>query len=91
MDSAKLEEMMEFIKEQGLDIDSVVVVRSGYIVLDEYPNREYGREYVHPLYSVKKSVFSALIGIAIQEGFSESVDQKVEDFFPERTIVNLDS
>lgn len=91
MDSAKLVEMMEFIDEQDLDIDSVVVVRNGHIVLEEYPNQAYGRDDVHPLYSAKKSVFSALIGIAIQEGFIESVDQKVEDFFPERTIANLDS
>jgi CubicO group peptidase (beta-lactamase class C family) len=32
-----------------------------------------------------------LIGIAIDEGYIESVDQPVLDFFPERTGANLDA
>jgi len=91
MDSTKLDEMMEYIDELDLPIDSVIVVRHGYIVLEEYANPKYGPDTLHLLYSVTKSVTSALIGIAIEEGFIESVDQKVVDFFPERSIKNLDS
>ncbi|HUU19107.1 MAG TPA: hypothetical protein VMW72_18290 [Sedimentisphaerales bacterium] len=39
MDSAKLDEMMEFIDEMDLAIDSVVIVRNGYIVLSRNVKR----------------------------------------------------
>lgn len=91
MDSAKLDEMVALIDELKLPIDSVIVARHGHIVLEEYPDPNYRPNSPHILYSVTKSVTSILIGIAIQEGFIESVDQKVVDLFPERTIKNLDS
>ena len=91
MDSTKLDEMMEYIDEQGFAIDSVIVVRKGYIVLEEYPNPIYYQDRLHRTYSVTKSFTSALIGIAIHEGFIDSVEQKVVDFFPDREIANLDA
>ena len=36
-------------------------------------------------FSMAKSVVSMLIGVAIQEGYIESVDQKITDFIPEYT------
>ncbi len=91
MDSAKLDKMMEFIDEADLTIFSVVVVRHGYIVLEEYPDPFFDRDWKWKLHSVTKSFTSALIGIAIEKGFIDSVEQKVIDFFPDRTIANLDS
>jgi len=91
MDSAKLDEMMESIDEMNLAIDSVVVVRNGYIVLEEYPDPNYGPDTLHQLYSATKSFTSALIGIAIQEGFIDNEEQRVLDLFPDRKIANLDS
>lgn len=38
------------------------------------------------MFSVTKSIFSVLIGIAIDKGYIESVDQKVLDFFPDYTV-----
>jgi CubicO group peptidase (beta-lactamase class C family) len=54
--------------------------------------------YVHPsspdsrhiIHSCTKSIISALVGIAIDEGYIESVEQPILDFFPERTAANLD-
>ncbi len=44
------------------------------------------------MYSATKSVTSALIGIAIEQGKIKGVDQKVLGFFPEyTTIANLDT
>jgi CubicO group peptidase (beta-lactamase class C family) len=83
--------MMDYIDKQSLPVDAVVVVRHGCIVFEAYPNQTYGPEDRHILYSVTKSITSALIGIAIEEGFIESVDQKVVDFFPDKTIANLDA
>jgi CubicO group peptidase (beta-lactamase class C family) len=45
----------------------------------------------HVLHSCTKSVTSALVGIAMDQGHIQSVDQPVLSFFPERTVGNLDA
>jgi len=90
MDPALLEQMMAFVDEQALAYDAVLVVRHGYIVLEEYRNG-YDRDRQHHLQSATKSVSSMLIGIALHEGLLEGVDQKVVDLFPNHTIANLDA
>jgi parallel beta-helix repeat protein len=92
MSSAKLNDMMQYVRQRSIGIDSVVVVRNGYVVFEEYPRpRLYGPLSLHPLYSVTKSFSSALIGIAIKQGFIDGVLHKVLDFFPNRTFANVDS
>ena len=90
MDSEKLEQMMVYLDGNNLDIHSVVIVRNGYIVWEEYPGFLYDRGMIHIVNSVTKSFVSALIGIAIKEGYIEGKDQKMVDLFPDRTIQNLD-
>ncbi|MFX0091559.1 MAG: serine hydrolase domain-containing protein [Candidatus Hodarchaeota archaeon] len=92
MNSTKLNEVIDYIKTGEYDIDSVVVIRNGYIVLEEYFNQSNSdQDSLHFLASVTKSFTSTLIGVAIQEGFIESVSQKVVHFFPDREIANLDA
>jgi CubicO group peptidase (beta-lactamase class C family) len=91
MDSKKLDEMMASISNQKLAIDSVLVVRHGYIVFEKYPGLLYDKDMIHPIYSCTKSVIGALIGIAVKEGFIDSLQHKVVDYFSDRTIQNLDS
>jgi len=85
-----LADMLEAIQERDRDIDSVSVVRNGYMVVDAtvHPFEPGSR---HIIYSCTKSVVSALVGIAIDKGYIESVDQPILDFFPERTAANLDA
>jgi len=91
MDSAKLNEVMTYIEENDLAIESVVVVRNGYIVFEEYPGLLYDEDTLHVVHSVTKSFVSALIGIAIEGGYIEGTEQTMVDLFPERAIENLDS
>lgn len=98
IDSAKLDELMELIENQKIAIDSLLIIRHGYIVFERYIIlEEYlghvlsGQDNMHSLYSATKSFASALVGIAIKEGFIDSVNSKVMDFFPEKTIQNLDA
>jgi CubicO group peptidase (beta-lactamase class C family) len=90
MDSIKLNQMMELIEERDAPIDSVLVIRNGYIVFEKYRNG-YDQDSSHHIQSVTKSFTSTLLGIAIKEGFIKDVDQRVMDFFPDRTIAKLDS
>ncbi|MHA1943657.1 MAG: serine hydrolase domain-containing protein, partial [Candidatus Thorarchaeota archaeon] len=89
MDSTLLNEMMDRIDEHGILIDSLLIVKNGYLVFEEYP-RHYDAESRHIIHSCTKSYTSALVGIAIEEGYIESVDDKLVDLLPNRTIDNLD-
>ena len=92
MNSTKLNDMMQYVRQQSIGIDSVVVVRNGYVVFEEYPRPGlYGPENWHSLYSVTKSFSSALIGIAIKECYIDGVQNKLLSFFPNRTFANVDS
>jgi len=91
MDPIKLSAMMGYIHQQNHPIDSVLVVRRGRIVMEEYPNPSYGRDDLHPVYSVTKSVLSALIGIGIEKGHVSGMKANLNDLFPGRSIRNLDA
>lgn len=90
MDSEQLVKMLTTIQEQDYNIHSVHVIRNGYMVADVY-FYSFSQDRRHITHSCTKSVTSALVGIAISEGYIDSVDQPVIDFFPERTAANLDA
>jgi CubicO group peptidase (beta-lactamase class C family) len=90
MDSEILVEMLKLIRDQDYQIDSLTVVRNGYMVLDVtiYPFTPETKHFIH---SCTKSIISALIGIAIDQGKIESVEVPMLDFFPSRQAANLDA
>lgn len=90
MDKDLLVEMIEYIEGLSVTIDSIVVIRNGYIVQEGYFGL-YQASWSHALWSVTKSFTCALIGAAIKEGFIPDVHQKVLDYFPDRNISNVDS
>jgi CubicO group peptidase (beta-lactamase class C family) len=90
MDSNVLADMLETIQERNYDIDGVSVVRNGYMVADATVH-PFDRDSRHIVHSCTKSIVSALIGIAIDKGYIEGVEQPVLDLFPERTAANLDA
>lgn len=64
------------------DYHSILVIRNGYAVMEAYFPPYTGTNR-HHLYSATKSVLSALVGIAIDEGKMKSVQEKVSVYFPE--------
>jgi CubicO group peptidase (beta-lactamase class C family) len=82
MDSEMLSALEPVIKSSYSNINGIVVVKNGYIAYERYYN-DYEPDDVHHVTSVTKSIISALIGIAIDAGYINNVDQKVLDFFPE--------
>ena len=91
MDSSDLAGMYDYIEAYDLDVHSVVIIKNGYIVEETYPSDSYKQNTLHTIYSCTKSITSALIGIAIDQGYISGLDQKVLDFFPDREIANLDT
>ena len=85
-------------REHGIDPDTLVhvvqqarddelfrallVVRHGRLVVEEYFNGG-AREQSTDVWSVTKSFISALIGIAIEQGHIESLDDRMVDYLPE--------
>lgn len=79
----------------GHNIHSILLIKDSRLVFEEYfegekfklgkYTGEYGfdRDDLHTLCSATKSVTSALLGIAIDKEYIESVDEKVFDFFPQ--------
>ncbi len=84
MDSLILAELFHIIRKNELEIDSVIIVRNGYVVLESYSDLMEPL-FKHQIYSCTKSVSSALIGIAIDKGFIQSVNQTLLELFPEKS------
>ena len=91
MDSESLVELLSFYRENRVNIHSMLIIRNGNIGLDAYFYPFTLGGTVHDVASVTKSITSVLIGIAIDQGLIESVEQPLLSYFPERTIANLDA
>jgi CubicO group peptidase (beta-lactamase class C family) len=89
MDSGMLKEMQESIKRQRLGLHSLLVIRNGKIVSENYYGG-YAASTRHELYSVTKSFTGTLVGIALDQGFIKSLDTPVLDFFPGVSFANPD-
>ena len=70
------------IRARYRSISALLIVRRGYLVLERYCGG-FGQGDTHLVASVTKSFISALVGIAIDQGFIEGVHQSVLGFFPE--------
>ena len=95
MDSARLAALLEHYQTEAAEspdlfLDSITVIRNGYIVAEAYPNPRYPPETLHIIHSSVKSIISTLVGIAVDQGHLESVDVPLVEVFADRTIANVD-
>lgn len=91
-DEKQLDRFINELKEGKIlkPVSSVTIIKNGYLVLHETFGN-YNSDQPHTLQSVTKSITSTLVGVAIQNGFIEDLDQKVLYFFPEYDdIDNID-
>lgn len=97
---ANLEMLMNWAHGEKHLLHSLLIVRNGKLVFEEYfPGTDYygtqiiyyDRDTQHFLWSVTKSYTSALLGIAIQRGFIRDVSQRIFDFFPELAFLDSGS
>ncbi len=89
MDSDVLDDMINDVENHNYNVYSIIVIRDGFIVTGWYAGN-YNKNTLFRLYSASKSITSALIGIAIDKGFIDGVNELVLDFFPDKNISNLD-
>ncbi|MEO7496766.1 MAG: serine hydrolase [Massilia sp.] len=89
LNAAPIAQMMyKIIDGTYKNVDSVLIVKDGKLVLEEY-FYQYDQDKLHEQRSATKSVVSALVGIAIDKGFIKNTQQTVLDFFPEYELKNL--
>ena len=89
-DPERFSEAMEEAKNRTF-IFSLLVVRHGHLVSEYYRWTDYyDRNDPWMVRSVTKSFISALIGMAVEQGYIDSVGQRVLDFFPEYVTPSLD-
>jgi len=90
VDSPTLDRITSYVQDSGLEVDSVIVIRHGYIVYEKYFRAPWNKDRIHNIYSCTKSVMGSLVGIAVQQGKIKSLNDKMLQYFPNRTIQNLD-
>ena len=78
-------EMEYIISKDYSNITGMVIMKNGSPVYEQYFNGYTEKNRIH-VFSVTKSILSILIGIALDKGYIESVDQRILEFYPEYTV-----
>ncbi|MHA1190851.1 MAG: serine hydrolase domain-containing protein [Promethearchaeota archaeon] len=89
LDSAKISEMFGLIESSLYDVHSVIIVKNGYLITEEFLNGSQIRSektyedgsILHHQASTTKSLMALLIGLAIGEGFLDNISQTLYEFF----------
>lgn len=72
-----------YLSATGLEtLYGLLVIKNDHLIAERYFN-EGGLAQLSARQSITKSYTSALVGVALDQGYLTSVDQKMMDFFPE--------
>ena len=89
LQSAELVKLFDYVKEKNINLNSIIIIRNGYMVLESY-FYPYQKNVIHDIASVTKSITALAAGIAVDQGYIKNVDEKVLAYFKDRTALNLD-
>lgn len=90
LDPELVSEAVVFIEQdEHKDFRSLVVARNGTLVVEQYFNG-HGPDSLQDMRSAGKSVTSALVGIAVAEGYLPDIDALVLPIFPSYSPVSHD-
>ncbi|MEM6377883.1 MAG: serine hydrolase, partial [Bacteroidota bacterium] len=77
-----IEQLLALIGDtRAKDFRGLVVIKDDKMVVEEYYNT-FWRTHIHDIRSAGKSVTAILLGVALQEGLIDNLDQSVDEFFP---------
>ncbi len=85
MNDQSVNELEGIITKKYTNIAGIVALKKGVVCYEKYFNQCVASSRIH-VYSVAKSIISILIGIAIDQGHIESINQKVLEFFPDYVV-----
>ena len=89
MDSDFLLRLAARMQASGQDFHGALVLRNGHLVFEAY-RYPYRAGTKHMQASCTKAFTSALVGIAIKQGYISGADAKVVDFFPQYQFAHMD-
>jgi len=89
MDHVELQQLYDYVANPNINAQGFLVIRNGYIVCEGYFG-EFNMNARHESFSAAKSFTSALIGIAIEEGYLSGVDETIGTFFPQLNEPGMD-
>ncbi len=89
IDSNKLFVLDKEIEVRLRGVNCFLIIQNGSVIYEKYYNG-YNQRHKNHMCSVTKTVISALVGIAIDQGLVRDVNQKILDFFPEFKPKNSD-
>ncbi len=104
MDAAPLIDLMSELSRQNVNhVQSILLIRDNKLVFEEYfggldldltnnqlnfVHKDFDFNTLHCQCSASKSIMSILLGIAIDQGFVQGVQQKMFSYFPEHSDLN---
>lgn len=88
--SPAIHELKQKIEDEVYkEINGIIVIKNGKLLVEAYFNGAH-RELPHNPRSVGKTFASAMMGIAIRDGFLTSVDQTLDQFYELELYANFD-
>ncbi len=88
LDTSLLKNMMhKIVAGDYPNVHSVLIIKGNKLIFEEY-FYEYGRDTLQEQRSATKSIVSALTGIAIDQGWIKSVNDKITTYLPEYKFNN---
>ena len=78
----EVQSVIDYAFLEGNDTGAIIVIRNGYIVIEEYDSGKTENDLATS-WSVGKSFASALMGVALEEGLVSSLDETTGRYFPE--------
>ena len=79
VDTTRIYKLFDQIKNGENKVHSVLLVKNGQLIIEEYFNENFA-EKPHDLRSTTKSIRSILMGIAIDKGFIDSVNDPISKY-----------
>ncbi|MEG0239602.1 serine hydrolase domain-containing protein [Anaerorhabdus sp.] len=80
-----LDELRGLIQKDYDNTAGIIIKKKDKVIYEEYFD-ESNQDTASHLFSMTKSIVSICIGIAIDQGYIKSVDDKVLDYFPEYEV-----
>ena len=78
----EVQSVIDYAFLEGNDTGAIIVIRNGYIVIEEYDSGKTENDLATS-WSVGKSFASALMGVALEEGLVSSLDETTGQYFSE--------
>ena len=85
MKQEQIVRLEHIINKDYSNMAGMTILKDGKCVYENYYNGYTEANRLH-IFSVTKSIISILLGIALDKGYIDSIEQKVLEFYPEYSV-----